>query len=556
MERIMQGVSVSLDKSNNGVSLHVDTSQIKERLDIAEVSRYLASGKYAEFECNNETLKSLLDTANVDIESQVSTKHQAVIAYGQDAELKMEISSDKMTATLHVIAPKGGNNPSLDALTAFCREQKVTNGLSIKRLQHVLKMLPTRKPDEAFSQIVAKGLPPRNGRNSELTELVENVLTRLLTPKIDENDNAHMRDFGEIFSVTQHTPIARYRPATPGRTGFNVEGKVLKPKPGKSKPVKLEEGAIADKDDENLILANRNGMPKFTGLKVKVDDIYTAKGVDVGTGHVEYDGAVIINGDVADQMKIIASGDITIKGFVESAYIETPGNVYITEGAAGQNPDAQTDPNCIIRAGGDVFIENAQGLDIHCGGELLINKQIAYSNIRCGGSVIVGDKEKPKGMIIACNIKARGEIIAGTIGAISGSKLVIDFTESYDQITSSSFSLKKMYKELNAKFNAHKSKWQLLKNKNLPPELDDKLNALESAIIKEKQLLNWIKDRLDDNQSITDTLPKYLRVKATKQLFPGVNIKLQHNTWQANKEHGPIEVMYQEKKWEAEPIIS
>lgn len=49
--------------------------------------------------------------------------------------------------------------------------------------------------------------------------------------------------------------------------------------------------------------------------------------------------------------------------------------------------------------------------------------------------------------------------------------------------------------------------------KQLLPELHDKLNALENAIIKEKQLLNWIKDRLDDNPTITDTLHKYLRVK-------------------------------------------
>src|SRR5690606_36649932 len=142
-----------------------------------------------------------------------------------------------------------------------------------------------------------------------------------------------MRHLGDVICVKAGTPLLRRTPPSQGRTGFTVRGESLQPTPGEWLTLKPGSGSLISPDDENLLLAEIAGMPKFNNGDMWVDETFVCKGVNVGPGNSNYDGAVIVNGDVTEKMIITDSGDVTINGFVESAIIQAGGDIIITQGA-------------------------------------------------------------------------------------------------------------------------------------------------------------------------------------------------------------------------------
>lgn len=66
-----------------------------------------------------------------------------------------------------------------------------------------------------------------------------------------------------------------------------------------------------------------------------VDDVLCFYYVDVSIGYVEFDGSVIISGDVKDGMFVKVMGDIIVLGFVELVIIESKSEVIIMLGVIG-----------------------------------------------------------------------------------------------------------------------------------------------------------------------------------------------------------------------------
>ncbi|MDG1469170.1 MAG: FapA family protein, partial [Glaciecola sp.] len=406
----MQGVKFQFNQKEQHVIVSVDVSQLTGPIDTAQLLTLFLTTPHQQYFPLTDEIGKFIDDINADLQQANAVKHETTFAIIKDAQLVLTVADDKMSARLEVTAPYGGKIPSTSEAITFCHEKLVTRGISRKRIEALLERAATLSTGKSISEVIAKGLPIK-------------------------------------------------------------EGKPITAKPGKSIPLKLEDGVRINQRDNNLVIADRDGMPKFDGFKVRVDEVFVSNRVNVGTGNIDYRGAVIINGDVADKMKVIAKGDITVNGFVESAYLETKGDIIITQGAAGQTVDNNTVPNCVIRAGGNVCIENAQGLDIICGGDLIVRKQLAFSRIVCKGNIFVGKQDKADGILIGCQISGRGEITAGVIGATSGSSISIDFTQEYNNVHRASTSLKKQYEGLQSTYTQHQKSLLGFKGKKLPPEL-------------------------------------------------------------------------------------
>jgi uncharacterized protein (DUF342 family) len=552
----MQGVNLKLDESQSQLRVVINTSGLLQAIAIDDIKKYIRASRFASYFLEHIALEAVIAKANLDFESNVVNEYQETIGFAKDAEYQVVLSKDKMSAELIITAPYAGKLHTVAELINICKEQGINRGLSKKRIAEALAHCRSLLPGDKYAVVVAKGLPPKAGQPTTLVQLVPNILERVLRPHINDNDVADMRNLGDIVSVLSGTPIARIKPETKGRDGFSVDGKAIKAKPGKKQTFKLDANVIASETDPNLIVAEKTGMPSFAGTKIKVDDVFSSKGVNVGTGNIDFNGAVVINGDVADKMRIIAKGDVTINGFVESAYIETTGDIVITQGAAGQSVSAQAPPNCVLRAQGNITIANAQGCDIHCEGDLHIFKQLAFSHVHCQGAIYVGkNKDKAEGILIGCQIACRGDICAGVIGATSGSHIVIDFSEPLSRLTAGNEELHKMAAQVKRNVEQHSAQLARLEGRKVPEELAPKVVKLESALRKEQQLYAWIQEKLADQQAMRDALPKFLRVTAAHTLHSGVSIKYQQHQWRSEREFGPMQIQFGEEKWQAEPVL-
>lgn len=112
--------------------------------------------------------------------------------------------------------------------------------------------------------------------------------------------------------------------------------------PGEWLNLKPCDGSVIIAHDENVLLGDISGMAKCKNHKIGVDNAFTSKGVNVGSGHVKYDGAGLVNGDLTEKMSIEATGDVTIYGIVEPASIKIGVDISITLQAKGNAKDSKT----------------------------------------------------------------------------------------------------------------------------------------------------------------------------------------------------------------------
>ena len=360
-----------------------------------------------------------------------------------------------------------------------------------------------------------------------------------------------MRNLGDILCVPAKTAVAKRQAPSKGRIGYTVSGDALTPEEGEWKEAKLGSNTAFKPQDENIIIATVTGQPKFENGVMTVDDTFQTKGVNVGTGNINYEGAVLVNGDVTESMQVIAKGDVTINGFVESAVIRAGGDIIITEGAMGK----MHEEDCQLIAKGSVFVQHGQGLNITAGKNLNVRKQLAYSKVKCQGKVTIGEPDKPQGNLFASEIHLGNTLSAGTVGAISGSALTIDFSDGINQLNTRYDAILASLKQLRENNFDHEVKLREIHSRHIPNSLLSQVEKIDSAFESEKHLLNWLEDIETELRQAKIDYEINARVVANKELFHGVTVKQNKRNWRSEKDYKRSVVRLVGGKWTYEPLV-
>jgi len=355
--------------------------------------------------------------------------------------------------------------------------------------------------------------------------------------------------------VQKDTELLRRMPPTNGRNGYTVGGELIDAKSGEWIKFRPGDGTVISDGDENLLLADISGMPKFKDQKMWVDNIFTCKGVNVGSGNVNYDGSVLVNGDVTEKMEIHASGDVTVNGFVESATIHAGGDIIITEGAMGKVNDSATEYSTSLTSKGSVHVQHGQGLDINCNGNVTVGRQLAYSRINCRGKVSVGAIDKPNGNIFACTIKCQGTVTAGTLGAVSGSNLNVDFSEGFNTLLERKDTLDELLKQIKQNNSRHLERMNIINSKFIPRDMQGRVDDANQLFQNEMQLLQWLENKAKEMQKSKDKYQTDIHLIANKRVYPGVVVKLNNRTWRADREYDRAKICFHGHQWHFEPLI-
>ena len=109
-----------------------------------------------------------------------------------------------------------------------------------------------------------------------------------------------MRNLGEVICVKVNTPVLRRTEPTQGRSGFDIKGNKIPAVAGEWVNFKMGSGTVVSDSDANLLMSAISGMPKYRRQTMNIDDTFICSGVNVGSGHVNYEGAVLVNGDVTE----------------------------------------------------------------------------------------------------------------------------------------------------------------------------------------------------------------------------------------------------------------
>lgn len=541
----MNGIHLFTSTESNQLSLAIEPLLIEENFEVKALLAHIGKSEYANYFLDDESILQLCDALSEQLKQDRMEPIEGIIGNKIDAKLDLVLSDDKMEAELKITSAYGGDNPNLTSVLAFLSHRSIVRGVSRKRLNALLTTVQSAPPGSHHKVIVAIGLPPRTGKGSVVRPVVPNALDRALKPSQSDDKKIDMRDFGDIICVVKDQLVAERIPPKQGRDGYTVTGELAPANNGDWHKIKLGTNVYISEENENQVFATIDGLPKFSRQKISVDDVFVTKGVNVATGNIKYGGAVIVNGDITEKMRIEADGDVTVNGFVESGYIKSSGDIIITQGASGKIQEK----DCYLIAEGSVFIQHGQGLDITTGKDINIMKQLAHSILHCGENIIVGETQQPMGKIFASHVHASHKVKAGTLGAISGSDLIIDYSKAFSDLNDKLTAMTLMYEDLVEKNTLHEKRLKDVEGKNLQQNGLVKKEALVKELELERVFLNWLRVSQNELKSQLKTFKTGLAIIANKGIFPGVKVCIGENQWKAEKELSRCKIVYKYSKW-------
>lgn len=544
-----RGILLKTQKNKRELILQVEPLLLDSPINAKAITKAVSASPFNKYFLSDKAISDACNDISVQLAQNNMEGLQYLIGEAKNAEVEVSITQENMCAELIITAAYAGLTPNAAQLKEILISNGVIRGISDKSIKQLLRIILDSGPGMVRGRIVAKGLPPKNGKDSKVQAIVPNVLDRVLAPK-QEDEKVDMRDFGEIICVEKNAAVAKRLAPTSGRSGFTVLGEIIPPTAGQWKKIKLGNNVYISPKDENLVLAKLTGLPKFANGKVSVDDVLVTRGVNVATGNIKYAGAVIVNGDVTEKMRIQCDGDITVNGFVESAYIESGGDIIITQGATGRIQDE----DCQLIAKGNIYLAHGQGLHIKTGYNLNVAKQLAYSKVICHGDLTVGHIANPLGKLFASNVQSHGTVKAGHVGAVSGSELLIDFTVGYEILQKKLESMVALFKDLSAKNADHEIKISNINNR----KDSDKKIALREKLNQELELervfVNWLRINMEEVRSQLTNYENYVKVVANRSLYNGVIVKLGKANLKVDKEYSHAKLVYDESTWLCQPI--
>lgn len=328
------------------------------------------------------------------------TACELAIGERRDAEARLEIAADKMSATIRLAPACGGQTPAAEALRAALAEAGISYGIDGNRIADLAEA-------GGGEAIVAQGKPPRHGVDAVFEALVPDMRDR--TPRVDAQGTADFRDLGEIPLVAPGDVLMRRLPATAGEAGIDVTGQPVPPNPGKDLPFAAAlHGAQLSAEDPDQLLATIRGMPVRLADGVNVEQVLTVENVDLHTGNLTFDGTVHIKGEIQPEMKVTASGDVTVAGVVEGAEIEAGGDVQVGGGIIGKSR---------VCAGGTVTARFSEGSHLEAGDTIAIEDSVVQCELQAINQVLVGTKQTRRGRIMGGSVRAAMLVRAPVVGA-------------------------------------------------------------------------------------------------------------------------------------------
>lgn len=394
----------------------------------SQLVEMIEGSPYADFEIIHANIGQLFT------ESDDPKQDSLIVARAIDAEITIKIAEGNMLAEARICTAKGGKMVCMERAKRALRKAGIKKGVSAKALDNLLGQQLELPAGHTYSGIVATGQRAKDGSDAKFVRLCMTAQDRVLSPQAASGGKVDMRNLGAIITVKPGSPLMKKVPPTEGEPGYTVFGDPIDAKPGKDAALEVSEGTKLDPEDVNLLIADCKGVPVAIPRGMRVDDVLCYDNIDVTTGHVEFDGSVIVSGDIKDGMRVKASGDITVIGFVESAEIESNGAITVMLGAIGRKRVEGEPFSCSIKSKRSVSLGYAQYCHVESEQDILIERQALHCDLASKRLIKIGKGDKPRGKLIGGNILDAMRIEAGEIGAPSGTKTRIAIAQDWDSL--------------------------------------------------------------------------------------------------------------------------
>ena len=345
---------------------------------------------------------------------QSSPKNDQLILLNKDfiSEVResytLRSSSDKMTLTARFYPPslKGGKLTA-DEFINDLKQKGVKNGID----ENAIKKFFNNRV-YCTDVVVANGTPVKQGTHARIEYYFETELNT--KPALKEDGSV---DFFNLKTFTQCQKgdiLARLFQAVPGEAGMTIFGEPIVPLSVKRAILKHGRN-ISVSEDGTVMTAEVNGHVSLVDGKVFLSDVMELDNVNTSTGNIEYEGSVVVLGNVCENFSVKAKGSVEVKGVVEGATIEAGTDIIIARGMNGMDKG-------VLKAGNNVIAKFLESCEVTAGG-YVASDSIMHSNVNAGTDVMVSGK---KGFIAGGRVCAANMVSVKTLGSEMGADTVIE----------------------------------------------------------------------------------------------------------------------------------
>ena len=240
-----------------------------------------------------------------------------------DNNITLVITEDRLKALMTI---REQDNLDERAIKQLLNEKGINYGID----QGMLKQIIAHP--QPGSYLIATGTPPKEGRDGYVEYLFETRASKVPKTSADEK-TVDFREIFDIPSVKPDTVLAIYHPMVKGEDGMSVTSNPIPAR--KVFDLTLRAGKNAKlSNDKNSVISAASGRPwvKKAGrnVTVGVEAVYQHEGdVDLKSGNLRFNGDVIINGNVNDNMIVDVTGNLRIWGFVSRSTVNVGGKLEV-----------------------------------------------------------------------------------------------------------------------------------------------------------------------------------------------------------------------------------
>ena len=360
--------------------------------------------------------------------------------------------------------------------------------------------------------ILARGLAPRQGKDGQIVYKFNTDLKP--TPKIKEDGSVDFHTLDNVNHIKAGDIVASIIPEDYGQQGFDIFNRTIQPQRVRKVVFRNQKNTKISIDGLTLV-SEVSGHVTLENDKVLVSNVLELDNVDNSTGDIEYEGSILVKGNIIAGFSVKSAGDISVNGIIEGSKVFAAGDITINRGIQGMN-------KAVIQAGGNIvtkFIESAES--VIAGGNIDTDT-ILHSKVMAKGQINVNGRN---GLIIGGDVRSSSLIEAKTIGNEMGTSTTVgvgvdpSVKKRLDELK------KELDKSGNTKIQLSQLMTALRKKQEMFGTLDpDKQKMLQSTmknlIMLEQLIASDIRELAECRTQLTED--SNARIKVFNNAYPGI----------------------------------
>ncbi|AXF55114.1 DUF342 domain-containing protein [Salicibibacter kimchii] len=427
---------------------------------------------------------------------------------------KVKVSADAMMASCFLIKSMNDEDYHEEDMQKFLCSNGVVYGIDDESVQQLVD----DPMHVTYPLVVARGKKPTRGTDAYLEATRKNP-SSLQEESEDSGSSVDLRQVTEIPMAFQNEIVARKVEATTGEAGVDVYGNALSGLRGKDYPLRAGKNTTLAEDGKSL-QAIVNGQLSIVGRKVHVYPVYEVHGnLTMKTGSITFNGNIVIHGSIPSGYRVIADGDIHVKGSVDAAYLHAGGSIFVTQGIASQGKGE-------INARYDVYSGYINQGIVFAGHNIHVTNHILHSHCEAGNALICANG---KGNVVGGKLSAGQWIKVKEAGNALNTRtsLYIGVQEKLLKARKEAESVLLNGKEEKAKLQTLQKKLAKKEKENPPLSTNDRIMKLRIRHSL-NELFNRMRDAADTLQVVNDQMVEQDNdgVFITSQAFVNTNVHI------------------------------